>query len=518
MLLNTALSIVELWGLSAVGLLLHRLHPRFGLAPLLLFLAGLVALLRFSGGLGIYAGSPFSTSLGTSVYTPLILFVVLLLYVVNGTAAARPAILGVIGINLLYLFATLSFTLHLLLPGGGSSFELSQEAAQHILNIRSTAASTIAFGVDLFFLVIFYQMLTNRLPMLPVWLIACAAFVAALSVDSLVYHVLFNSKPFFMAAGNSLLSSLLLLPPTALYLTRFPPLQEVRPPLDILFGQAARLEADLEDTRRALQVTEAQYRQLLETVPVQVMEAELLKAEIVREKQVAKLRNGFISMISHEFRNPLAVIFSSQQILLLYDDRMNEERRLHHLEKIGRQTLHMTDLLEDLLMIGRVNAGAARFEPKPAPLDALCVEVFDEIKNAQGASHQMVFDSPQTLQPSMIDPKVVRHILINLLSNAVKYSSAGSAIRLELGCENETVILRVRDYGIGIPKKDQEHLYDLFHRASNVGEVYGTGLGLAIVKLNVELHGGTIEVESAEGKGTTFTVRLPHVPVSAAAG
>jgi len=107
------------------------------------------------------------------------------------------------------------------------------------------------------------------------------------------------------------------------------------------------------------------------------------------------------------------------------------------------------------------------------------------------------------------DESLLRHILSNLLSNAVKYSAEGHPVRFEVNRDAGHLIFVVRDEGIGIPEADRSHLFEAFHRASNVGQTQGTGLGLLIVKRCVELLDGSISFESREGLGTTFTVRVP---------
>ena len=109
----------------------------------------------------------------------------------------------------------------------------------------------------------------------------------------------------------------------------------------------------------------------------------------------------------------------------------------------------------------------------------------------------------------LYDEKLLRHIFSNLLSNAVKYSPLGGLVLFRVRTEQDMVVLEVEDEGIGIPEDELPHLFESFHRASNVGTIQGTGLGLAIVRNAVDIHGGTIDVRSSAGSGTTFTVRLP---------
>src|SRR5262249_23462590 len=114
-----------------------------------------------------------------------------------------------------------------------------------------------------------------------------------------------------------------------------------------------------------------------------------------------------------------------------------------------------------------------------------------------------------TMPEAWADQGLLQHILTNLLSNAVKYSKEGSPVRLTIQRQNGAAIFRVQDQGLGIPAPDQKQLFHAFHRGRNTSHLPGTGLGLVIVKRCVELHGGEIRCESAEGVGTTFTVSLP---------
>ncbi len=121
----------------------------------------------------------------------------------------------------------------------------------------------------------------------------------------------------------------------------------------------------------------------------------------------------------------------------------------------------------------------------------------------------MTFASQVECVQTVMDQDLLRQILSNLLSNAIKYSPQGGQVQLTLSCQAGQATLRVQDHGIGIPREDQAHLFEMFHRASNVHDIPGTGLGLAIVKRAVEAHGGTMDVSSQVGAGTTVTVTLP---------
>jgi PAS domain S-box-containing protein len=232
---------------------------------------------------------------------------------------------------------------------------------------------------------------------------------------------------------------------------------------------------------------------------------EEIRNALEREKELSELKSRFVSMTSHEFRTPLATILSSTEILQRYSQKLSEEKKLEHLQRIQATVKNMTQLLNDVLLIGKAEAGKLDFKPTPLNIVQLCRDLIEEIQISTN-THAIAFCSQGQLTMACMDEKLLRHILSNLLSNAIKYSPSGGTIHFDLVCEQEEVIFRVRDEGIGIPEADRANLFDSFHRASNVGTISGTGLGLAIVKKFVDLHGGQIAVESQVGVGTTFTV------------
>ncbi|NES43064.1 HAMP domain-containing sensor histidine kinase [Moorena sp. SIO2C4] len=188
---------------------------------------------------------------------------------------------------------------------------------------------------------------------------------------------------------------------------------------------------------------------------------------------------------------------------------MNAEKKLKHHDKIQHAVLRMTQLLDDVLTIGKADAGKLKFEPEPMDLVALCQDILENIKINLGFNHNLIFLSHGSCQDVLIDERLLSHVVNNLLLNAIKYSPEGGTIKFELNCNSSTAVIQVQDQGIGIPKKDQYQLFESFERASNVGSIPGTGLGLAIVKKCLDLHEGTIAVNSEVGVGTTFTVTLP---------
>lgn len=239
-------------------------------------------------------------------------------------------------------------------------------------------------------------------------------------------------------------------------------------------------------------------------------EADIRNA-LEKEKELNELKSRFVSMTSHEFRTPLTTILSSAELLQDFGNIWDEEKKLKHFLRIQTSVTHMTGLLNDVLLIGKAEAGKLEFKPTPLDLISFCRELIEEMELA-AENHTIIFCSGGDCTNACMDGKLLRHILSNLLSNAIKYSPSGDTVKLELIGEQKTVMFHIQDRGIGIPQADLIQLFDSFHRASNVGTISGTGLGLAIVKKSVDLHNGQIFVKSEVGVGTTFTVKLPLQP------
>jgi len=237
-------------------------------------------------------------------------------------------------------------------------------------------------------------------------------------------------------------------------------------------------------------------------------EAEIYKA-LAKEKELAELRSRFVAMTSHEFRTPLSTILSAAELLEYYSHKWTEKEKKAQLHQMKSAVQQMTQLLEDVMLIGKSDSGKLPFNPERVELKDFCQVLVNQLQLGQ-QQHEIVFNC-QELQNSEVylDKKLLRQILTNLVSNAIKYSPEGGAVLLEISKDEEWVIFRVIDSGIGIPAKDLPNLFEAFYRCSNVKAIAGTGLGLAIVKKFVDIHGGTIDVRSEEGEGTTFTVKLP---------
>ncbi|MBC7604417.1 MAG: HAMP domain-containing histidine kinase, partial [Ramlibacter sp.] len=206
---------------------------------------------------------------------------------------------------------------------------------------------------------------------------------------------------------------------------------------------------------------------------------------------------------------PLAAILSAEELLRHYGDRLPQPERIEVLDSIASGVQRMSRMMDRVLLLGKADAGMLEFEPQRMHLGPLCKNLVDDAHAQQPNGHSKIeLKVGDEVGEGAYDEKLLRHIFSNLLSNALKYSPGGGQVKFDVRLQGTQMVFEVADQGIGIPADELPHLFESFHRASNVGAIQGTGLGLAIVKNAVEMHGGTITVASVAGKGTLFTVRL----------
>ncbi len=234
-----------------------------------------------------------------------------------------------------------------------------------------------------------------------------------------------------------------------------------------------------------------------------------MRLALQEERELSELKSRFVSMVSHELRTPLTVVRTSLELLERYGHLAPEAKRQEYFQRSRSSIDTMNQLIDDVLVMGKAEAGKLGFQPIPLALHQFCTELVEEMRVAIGHSHFIDLVIQGDCENVYLDPKLLRSILTNLLSNAIKYSPAGSTVGFTVSCQGQFILLEVADQGIGIPQEDQPRLFESFHRASNAKTIRGTGLGLAIVKQCVTQHLGEISFESQEGIGTTFKVKLP---------
>ena len=237
-----------------------------------------------------------------------------------------------------------------------------------------------------------------------------------------------------------------------------------------------------------------------------------LRDALAHERELHELKTNFVNLVSHEFRTPLGIILASAEMLEKYLDRLSPEERAEHLRDIAGSTRHMAGMMEEVLLLGRAEAGRMEFTPAPLDLAGFCAELADELRSSTGGACPIELQTNGLEISAHADASLLRHIFTNLLSNAVKYSLPGSPVKFSVRRETNDAVFEISDRGIGIPADELPHLFTAFRRAKNVGTINGSGLGLVIVKRCVELHGGEISIESNAVDGTAARVRLPIFP------
>lgn len=231
--------------------------------------------------------------------------------------------------------------------------------------------------------------------------------------------------------------------------------------------------------------------------------------ELMKVKEINQLQSNLVSMFSHDFRTPLTTVLSCTELLQNKSDLLTDEKKTALFRMMRLAGKNMAQLLDEVLLVGKADLGTLECNLTQLDLKSFCAEIIEEIQfNANKKQIEIFFICRGELVEGIWDENLLRHILGNLLANSVKYSPEGSTVQFILIGEEKQVIFRIRDWGIGIPLADQKHLFEPFHRASNVGRIPGTGLGLAIVKSCVKTCQGQIEINSEVGVGTTVTVTL----------
>lgn len=255
------------------------------------------------------------------------------------------------------------------------------------------------------------------------------------------------------------------------------------------------LEATVE--KRTLQLTNALHE--LER------SKQVLGQSLEKEKELNELKSNFVSMASHEFRTPLSTVLSSAYLIEKYSSAEEQPKREKHLQRIISSVNMLTDILNDFLSVGKIEEGKIQVRLSEFNIENLITAIVEEIKNNIRSKQEIIYTHEGN--PNVIlDPSLVKHIVMNLVSNASKFSPEGRKIKIKTVKSKEHLVMSVRDHGIGISKEDQKHLMERFFRASNAGNIQGTGLGLHIVAKYAELMNGSVTYNSELEKGTEFLV------------
>ncbi len=291
------------------------------------------------------------------------------------------------------------------------------------------------------------------------------------------------------------------------------------------------------DLRVAIEI--ALHRHEIETKMREALKASEAAKESVEEK--SHRQNQYISMAAHELRNPLNAILISAELLELDRTRSSDESQVRTLRLVHSATQKMNKLIDDMLFMGRAESGKLKCHPLPINLVEFCQDLLDQLQLGNETKHKLTL-IPSNVTSAILDQQLLQGIITNLIVNAIKYSPTGGEVSLELECRqagegdkaaifclsphclfgnsqftnsnSPSLIIRIRDEGMGIPEMEVGKIFEMFYRCKNTGKIKGNGLGLTIVKKAVELQGGAIGCESKIGIGTTFTVVLPYVALS----
>jgi signal transduction histidine kinase len=238
-----------------------------------------------------------------------------------------------------------------------------------------------------------------------------------------------------------------------------------------------------------------------------------------REMHLSQMKADFVSNVSHELRTPLASIRVFGELLRL--GRVEDRGKIREYgDYIETESRRLTQLINNILDFSKIESGCKNYRFERADVTDLVTETLRtfEVRLRQHG-FEVAFEGPrQPLPPVLLDPGAIAQSLSNLLDNAMKYSNGEKEIAVSLRRDGGFVVISVKDRGFGIPRDEQEKIFDRFHRVSTglLHDVKGSGLGLAIVRHIVEAHHGRVTVESRPGEGSTFSIHLPIEPLPAA--
>jgi len=249
------------------------------------------------------------------------------------------------------------------------------------------------------------------------------------------------------------------------------------------------------------------YRNNLEAM-VEKRTSELNQA-LQKEKDLVDMKSKFVSVASHEFRTPLSTISLAAESVRNHFHQLGADDVKRKLLKIEDQAAHMTSLLEDVLTMGKSDAGKIKVKLVSLDLHEFVTTLIDEVRSVAKVPRKMDLKFTSTLGTVSLDDKLFRNVFVNLLTNAIKFSPEDSVVFVRISDTSDGIEIQVEDQGIGIDQDELNTVFEAFHRGSNASNIQGTGLGLSITKKAVDLMRGTIRVDSVLNKGTTFTVKLP---------
>ena len=235
-----------------------------------------------------------------------------------------------------------------------------------------------------------------------------------------------------------------------------------------------------------------------------------LKEVLDKEIEINQLKTKFLTQLSHEFKTPLSAILTSALLLSKYQLTEQQENRDKHIKTITEKAQILNNILNGFLSIEKFETGKLSYRYNYFKISKIVDEVIYNARMLLKEGQQIKYTEKSEDLSLYQDEKIIELILSNLIHNAIKYSPEHSSIYLDIDQNDQMTTFRIRDTGIGIPKKDQGNIFERYYRAENVINTEGTGIGLNIVKNHLEHIDGTIYFESEEQQGSTFTVSVPN--------
>ena len=246
----------------------------------------------------------------------------------------------------------------------------------------------------------------------------------------------------------------------------------------------------------------------------------LVYANVRRELHLSRLKSDFVANVSHELKTPLALVRLFAETLEL--GRVpNEEKAQQYYRVINKESQRLTQLINNILDFSRIEAGRKEYRFRPADVGAVVREVVESYRfPIEQQGFELEVNVAEDLPEIVVDPEALSQALLNLANNAIKYSGDGKHLGLDVRRRDDHVVISVSDRGVGIPRAEQKKIFEKFYRVENtlIHTTKGSGLGLALVQHIMDAHGGSVELESEPGKGSTFRLVLPPSPPGRRAG
>lgn len=257
---------------------------------------------------------------------------------------------------------------------------------------------------------------------------------------------------------------------------------------------------------------DASNKVLVETIHALEAAKEKVSLSYEKEKELSSLKSRFVSMASHEFRTPLSSIQLSTVLIEKYAQQLDTENIKKHTVKITASVNSLVEILNDLLLLEKLEAGTVKPSYSTFDLVKLAESISEEMQLLTKPNQQIIYQHTGETSLVKLNVQLLKNCIINLITNSIKYSGENTFIEFNTEINATTVKICVKDNGIGIPEEDQKYLFEAFFRAHNTGKVPGTGLGLNIVTRYTKLMNGKISFQSRLKQGTSFTITFPSIP------